>query len=228
MINKINHLETLIGSLDKIIKEAKNKGILKTKELYLLNIIHKLISKGCINDLDYSILKKLNNLYYTVLNKYPFLCKYNINIDNDIHIKNNIIKTYINTNPNHAPIITDPEPSEPEEILAPKLCENTISILLSLRIKYIILTQQDLLTSNPDCFFDQYGGYIRYVKITSLPIYGVLLYNEQVVEIGDIINNSTNIGFKPNGNIGTSQLKYTIKDSINRTSTTTLTITTTT
>jgi len=77
----------------------------------------------------------------------------------------------------------------------------------------------DLITTqNIDVLANDYLG-VTPTTIFSIDTTGFTL--------GTIVNNITNIEFTPNGNIGTSQLKYTIKDNIGRTSTTTLTITTT-
>lgn len=83
IIKPQDHLETLIGSLNKLFLNARNKGIIKAKELSLLNLIYKILSSNCLgnnisNNNDYN---KLLQLYYTILNKYSFLCKANITRD---------------------------------------------------------------------------------------------------------------------------------------------------
>lgn len=74
-MTKEEHLENLVGSLNKMFLNAKNKGIIKNKELYLLNMIFKLVDLNCLIGDSEINKRKLNSLYYKILNKYSFLCK---------------------------------------------------------------------------------------------------------------------------------------------------------
>lgn len=72
---------------------AKNKGIIKNKELYLLNMIFKLVDLNCLIGDSEINKKKLNSLYYKILNKYSFLCK--SDLDRTYYFKSkNINKTF--------------------------------------------------------------------------------------------------------------------------------------
>ena len=75
MIKKKEHLETLVGSINKLFNNAKSKGILNSKELFLLNIIGKILLNDYY-DMSFDDQKKLLSLYYNMLNKYSkILCK---------------------------------------------------------------------------------------------------------------------------------------------------------
>ena len=74
-INNQTHLETLVGSINKMFLNAENKAIIKNKELYLLNIISDLLLTDINNLISEKNKKKLEKLYFNILNKYKFLCK---------------------------------------------------------------------------------------------------------------------------------------------------------
>lgn len=74
-IKKRDHLETLVSSINKMFFIAKTKGIINNKELYLINLIYKLISAESFEFLKDSERMVLITLYYKIINKYSFLCK---------------------------------------------------------------------------------------------------------------------------------------------------------
>lgn len=190
-IKELDHLETLIGSLNKLLLDAKNKGIIKNKELSLLNLIYKLVNNNCYYDLKYNHKRELISLYYKILNRYSFLCKSNIILDNNTYIHTNITNTYINTNNNTAPVIDDPEEYNPPIGLEPILCELEKNVTVTNYSK--VLFFKDTLAG---CFKDPNNletGTVQYMKIISLPIYNVLIYQDLPVTIGQIIDmNSLN------------------------------------
>ena len=77
-IKKKDHLESLIGSLNKMFLNAKNKAYIRNKELSLLNIVYKLLKQNCFNDNIDKDKRQLLSIYYKLLNKYSFLCKANL------------------------------------------------------------------------------------------------------------------------------------------------------
>lgn len=93
MIRSIDHLETLIGSIEKMFLNAQNKGIIKNKELSLLNLIFKLIKNKCFNDMNNKDEFALYSLYYKILNKYSFLCK--SELIRNYNYKSNTNTTYL-------------------------------------------------------------------------------------------------------------------------------------
>lgn len=209
-IQKIDHLETMIGSLNKLLLDAKNKGIIKNKELSLLNLIYKLVNNKCYYDLKYCKQKQLVSLYYKLLSKYSFLCKGNITLDNTIYIKTNIKELYIDTNKNTAPTIEDPEEHEPPIGLAPELCDDAKLIFVNNSSKYPF-TKNDLVA----CFSDPnppYTGTVQYIKIISLPQYNPLTYQGVNVEVGQIIN-LNDLNLTSNLFLYTSSITEDVEDS---------------
>lgn len=171
-IEKIDHLETMIGSLNKLLLDAKNKGIIRNKELSLLNLIFKLLKHNCYNDLNNKEQKKLLSLYYKILNKYSFLCKSNISINSsNTYIYNNIKDEFIDTNKNTAPTITNP----------PNLDG---SVILS--------DPGDIYQLNSNIFindyFDKEGDEPLNVRITTLPTYGLLTFDGELIETNFTFN----------------------------------------
>lgn len=188
-IRNLDHLESLIGSINKMFLNAQNKGILKAKELSLLNLVYKLLKYDCFTHMDHSDQRKLLSLYYKLFNKYSFLCKTELSIADYTTIHTTIVREYINTNNNTAPEIEDPDPVEPEvpAVKPPKLCENSKSVIFGdggISKRRYNFTADDLV----ECFIDQEGGVIKNIKIVTLPTSGYLVYNEENVEVGDIID----------------------------------------
>lgn len=189
-INSINHFETLIGSLNKLFLDAKNKGIIRNKELSLLNLIYKLLNSECLLDINFKKRRALIDLYYKILNKYSFLCKSNIILSDKVIIKTNIKKTHISDIQNTAPVIIDPEPVDPPDNPndPPFILDNgfNVSIIGSRRFEIIDFTKG---------YTDYNGGVAQTVKINSLPSYGILVYNGINVLVNDLIpvNNINNL-----------------------------------
>lgn len=203
-----NHPYTIIASINKIYNNAKVYGFLKPKELYLLNIIYKLLN-DCENC--YNTKTKLISLYFKILNSSKLLCKKENTKD---YIFNNFNNFYIDVNNNTSPTIDNPSPVEPEEIIPPKTCGNAFNLLRLLKTH--IFTYDELVIK--DCFTDQYGGYIKNIKIIQLPINGVLTYNDinvvenQIIDL-DAITNFKYITF----NNALDSFKYVIAGSTNPT-----------
>lgn len=103
-MKKLEHLENLIGSLDKMFLNARNKGVIKNKELYLLNLIAKLLKDDCFAESNNQDQSKLNSIYYKILNKYPFLCK--TELERTYYFKSNNINPTFEVNEN---CVTEPE-----------------------------------------------------------------------------------------------------------------------
>lgn len=174
-----NHQYTIIASINKIYNHAKVYGILKPKELYLLNIIYKLLNDcDSCHDTD----KNLVSLYYKILNSSKLLCKQD-NVK-DYFYSGNFVNSYVDVNNNTAPVVVDPVPVEPDSIIPPKTCGNAFNVIYPLKEYYF--TIEDI--GRPACFVDQYNGYIKNIKIKSLPTEGVLIYNEIIVEVEDVID----------------------------------------
>lgn len=187
-IGKSDHLETMIGSLNKLILDAKNKGIIRNKELSLLNITYKLLNNKCYYTLSESDKNKLLSLYYKLLNKYSFLCKSELTLNSNTYIKNNTNTTFINTSQNIAPTITNPPPYQQPTGLPAKLCEITKQISVSNRSMYTF-TKSDLT----NCFQDPNNyatGGIKNIKILSLPLSNPLTYNGLNVTVGQVIDST--------------------------------------
>lgn len=93
-MKKENHLEVLIGSLNKMFLNARNKGIIKNKEIFLLNIIYKILKADCYIQNKEKETKELLSIYYRILNKYTFLCK--SDLSKDYYFKHKNINKTIN------------------------------------------------------------------------------------------------------------------------------------
>lgn len=75
MITNKNHLETVVGSLNKIILIAQQKGVLNSKELFLVNLIGKIVLED-YNEMPFKDKQRLTNMYFAVMNKYSkIICK---------------------------------------------------------------------------------------------------------------------------------------------------------
>jgi len=175
-----NHQYTVIASINKIYNHAKIYGVLKPKELYILNVIYKLLN-DCDECICYENKRKLISLYFKILNSSNLLCKQQNTKD---YFFNNFNNFHVDVNNNTAPEIDNPTPIEPEDIIPPKTCGN--SFIINLEIKVYNFTYEDL--ARTDCFVDQYGGIIKNIKILELPEYGVLTYNGENVLINQIID----------------------------------------
>lgn len=174
------HLETMIGTIHKIFLDAKNKGIIRNKELSLLDIIYNILKTDCFEEIENNKKRALLSLYFRILNKYSFLCK--SELSRSYYLYNNLQKTFINTNPNTAPVIDDPDPYEPPSVLPPTNCDNGATIVG--RFTKIVLTNE--LFSK--CFVDPNEGTIKNIKITSLPTKGILSYNGQNIILNQVID----------------------------------------
>lgn len=75
MVDKLNNLSVLVGSINKVINNAATKGVIRVKELYLINLVYKLIVHQSAQGEITPCIMKLNSLYYQILNKYSYLCK---------------------------------------------------------------------------------------------------------------------------------------------------------
>lgn len=75
MITNKNHLETVVGSLNKMILIAQQKGVLNSKELFLVNLIGKIILEDH-NEMSFKDKQRLINMYFAIINKYSkIICK---------------------------------------------------------------------------------------------------------------------------------------------------------
>lgn len=203
-----NHQYTIIASLEKIYNYAKINGVLKPKELYLLNIIYKLLNNcdNCYNDQI-----KLISLYHKILNNSKLLCKSN-NVKD--YYFSNFNGFYIDVNNNTPPIITDPTPVDPDPVIPPKTCGNAFNVIYPLKVYFFTL--EDI--ARPGCFIDQYGGYIKNIKIKQLPTEGILTYNDINVTVNDIIDLDNISNFKYTSlNNDTDTFSYIIAGSSNPT-----------
>lgn len=75
MIKKKTHLETLIGSIEKMMLTAKTKGQLRSKEIFLLNLVGKIILEHS-ELISFKDKQRLTNMYFAIMNKYSkLICK---------------------------------------------------------------------------------------------------------------------------------------------------------
>lgn len=180
-MRNLDHLESLIGSINKLVENAKNKGIIRSKELYLLNLIYKLISNKCFNNEITNEEKSLLNLYYKLFSKYSFLCRTDLNTD--YYLNNNTNNLYINTNTNTAPEIDDPDPVDPtpvDPIIIPGCNGNS----------YQIFDNMDFVTMSGNSFIKclETTTIILYaIKIVKLPNKGILTLAGNNVIVGQVI-----------------------------------------
>jgi len=181
-INKLDHLETLIGSLNKLLANARNKGIINNKELSLLHLIYKLVNNKCFNDLDEIKSRKLITLYSKLLRKYSFLCKPEIQLSNNTYINTNSKNVFTNNNKNTAPTINNP---------ATIYSSDTV-----------LKNAGDIYNFNNNSFinnyFDKENNTPNNVIILSLPTNGKLFFNNTEVELGFIfkINQSNLLSYE--------------------------------
>lgn len=75
-INELNNTSVLISSLDKIYNLGRLNGKLKSIDLYILNIIFKLLN-GCCLELTHSQRKNLMELYRHFYFNTDYICKVN-------------------------------------------------------------------------------------------------------------------------------------------------------
>lgn len=180
-MRNIDHLESLIGSINKMVENAKNKAVIRSREIYLLNLIYKLIKSNCSDELSEDN-KKLLNLYYKLFSRYNFLCR--AILSRDYYLNNiNTNQTYINSNNNTAPEIDDPIPVEPTPVPQPTICE--IEITYNSRLEFIWLEKNDFTK----CYVGQ--SPIKFLKIISLPENGALQINDANAFIGQTIDINT-------------------------------------
>jgi hypothetical protein len=92
MVNQLNNLSVLVGSINKVISNAATKGVIRVKELYLLNLVYKLIIHQCDQGEVTPLVMKLNSLYYKLLNKYSYLCK--AKLEKFYELSNNLNPTF--------------------------------------------------------------------------------------------------------------------------------------
>lgn len=190
-MDKISSFQTLIGTLYKKYNKASVYGVLDLKTIYILNLINKLLydCPTCITDNAYN---SLINLAIKLKYSDKEICNYNIDkgyfinntdIFNNLVLNNTDIKI-INT----APVIEDPEKSDPLTGQPPKICENSKSVFLSNFGKHPFITSELV-----GCFTDPNNevGVIQSIKITSLPIYNALTYQGVNVTVGQVINVQT-------------------------------------
>lgn len=75
-LNRKDHLVTLISSIDIMFNNAKNKGIIRNKELYLLNLINKLINYDGVNIINDHSKKDLSDFYFRLVAIYKdIICR---------------------------------------------------------------------------------------------------------------------------------------------------------
>ena len=166
--------KTLLGSVNKAIKNAKYTGKMCMKELYLLNIINNLINESSLTKTfdELNILQTLSN---NLQNKTSYICKVknrnNEDFRNAIQYNLNII-TSTNTAPTVNNSIIDYDTS-------------------SYTFKY-----EDFTVN----FNDNDEDIADTVRIVTLPIEGILTYNDVVIETGFEfnINNVNNLVYTHN------------------------------
>lgn len=171
-----NHQYTIIASINKIYNFARINGILKPKELYLLDIIYKLLNN--YNILSKEQINKLIILYTNILNSSDLLCK-------DNNIKNYY---YGNSNfhiaiPNTAPEIDDPDPVDPtpvDPVIIPGCDGNS----------YQIFDNMDFVTMSGNSFvkcLETTTTILYAIKIVKLPNKGILTLSGNNVIVGQVI-----------------------------------------
>jgi hypothetical protein len=85
-ISKETHLQNLLGSIETMFTNARNKGIIKNKELYLLNLVAKLVNYDEINEVSDKYKKELSIFYFKLLRKYNKILCNNLPIKKFIHV----------------------------------------------------------------------------------------------------------------------------------------------
>ncbi len=168
-MNDITSFQTLIGTLYKKFNKASVYGILNLKKLYILDIINELLftCPSCLSETNKRI---LNNIIIRLQHSDPDICiyrenrisNYNDNID-----YNNGSYSVKNT----PPIIQDPP-----------VLDGTV--ILEKPGDTYILNESIFKT----LYFDAEGDLPLNVIILTLPVYGILTFNNQIINPNFIFN----------------------------------------
>ncbi len=154
--------KTLLGSVNKAINTAKYTGKMCMKELYLLNIINKLINESTLTKQS-DELRTLETLADKLKNKTSYICKVknrnNEDFRNAIQYNLNII-----TSTNTKPVVDD--------------------ITIDYDTSYYIFKASDFTTN----YLDAENEPATTIRITSLPTEGVITYNNDNVILNQEIN----------------------------------------
>jgi hypothetical protein len=65
--SRIEHTKILLGSLNKLFKEAQRKGTYSVRDLYFLNCIQKTINFACEINMTEEKLRRLTKFYFRIL-----------------------------------------------------------------------------------------------------------------------------------------------------------------
>jgi|694.fasta_scaffold76648_2 hypothetical protein len=184
-MNIITASQTLIGSLHKSFDLASLNGNLKLKNLYLLNLINKYIY-GCGSAITFNQKQYLLNLAIAIENLDKNICKYR----EQRSIYTNIVgcKNCKNVNQSDYIVINDaptigPDTDIPVNVLKPIVCdiqfhypEGLSGLLLNIETFTKCFDYEDNV--------DSYST----LKITELPIKGVLYNSESNINVNDTIS----------------------------------------
>lgn len=91
-ISKETHLQNLIGSIETMFTNARNKGVIRNKELYLLDLVAMLVNYHNINEISDKQKRQLSVFYFQLLRKYSNLCN-NLPKKQFVHISK-ILETF--------------------------------------------------------------------------------------------------------------------------------------
>ena len=183
-MNEITSFQTLIGTLYKKFNKASVYGKLDLKTLYILDIINELLF-GCPTCLDEKYKQAIRNLLIRLQHSDKDICIYredrNIYFGDKVNYNNSDYT--VNNTP---PVIQNP----------PNLDG---SVILSKPGDIYEFNENIFKTG----FYDKEGDSPLNVRIVTLPIYGILTYNNVPVAPGFIFNisNADNIKYERISNI---------------------------
>lgn len=108
---ELNLKPTMLCSIDKMVRRYSRSGLGRTKDVFLLNIIHSTLS--VLNDtLSFERRKKLEHLAMILSEASSDICDYTSSVKYEYGISNDCINpTFTSTGQyNHGPSIDDPNP----------------------------------------------------------------------------------------------------------------------
>ena len=169
----LNTNKILIGSMDRALKFSRVYGQLCLKELYLLNIINKLIDESNLEKTS-SQLKQLQELASDIQAKNDYICNLRDRHITDYH---NVIKYNLNVtqNTNSAPSVDN--------------------FTIDYDTSVYIFKSSDFSAG----YSDPEGDLINKVRITTLPVNGELTYSGTVINSVPFIfsvANASNLSFQ--------------------------------
>ncbi len=183
-MNEITSFQTLIGTLYKKYNKASVYGKLDLKILYILDIINELLFT-CPDCLDEKYKQKLQSLIIKLQHSDKDICIYREN-------RNDYYKDKVNyNNSNYLVSNTPPIIQNPPQLDGSVILEKPGDV-------YIF--NENIFKES---FYDAQGDSPLNVRISTLPIYGILTYNGQPIPNNFIFNisNSSNLEYQRISNI---------------------------